>query len=390
MRRAIYAFIGILILVVIVALPTYIAFGQPGGKIATVTITAKGRHVAPGGGGGGGGGTPPPPPETKCAVGAFSTTGIITPAGLVSRPIVVASFDERLQLIIDTGIIALTRTGAPLNCISINKLGSATLPAGAYITALYDVSPDWATFSPPATLQYTYNQDELPQGVAEKTLVIASYDEPSGGWVKLASNVDTEANVITAKISRFNDFAVFGYQVGVPSPAAFQISSLSISPSEAYSGEVVAITILVVNTGGQADSYQLILKINGLVEATQEVTLDAGASQLVSFITKKGAGTYSVDINGATGAFDVKPLPAPPPPVQPFNWWLIVEIIAAMALVAELFYILRTQKAHGGITGTLSAEVKSVTSLAQGLRPKVTAVARSLRSKRKIKKGKKR
>jgi len=380
MRRAIYAFIAITILAVIGGFPAYLAMGQGGGGSQNVTITVTAKPVVsspPGGGGGGGGGE-----EGGCPVGQTSAAGKITAEGLVIKPIVVKSFDGRLRLIIDAGTVALTRYGACLTCIGINKMGSPSPPEGAYVIGvIYDVAPKGATLSPPATLEYSYSQNDLPQGVGEKTLVIAYYDEASGEWIKLDSVVDTEANTITAKISRLNDLAVFGYGVEAPPPAAFQISSLGVSPTEVEIGEAVDITILVANTGGQSGSYQVILKINGVAEADKEVILDAGASKRVSFTTsKEAAGSYSVDVNGVTGAFKVKQKPTPPfvpTPAKPNSWWLIAIIIAAAALAASLVYVFREKIEASGITGTLSIGTGKVTSLA----PKMMAAARSLLSK---------
>jgi hypothetical protein len=174
--------------------------------------------------------------------------------------------------------------------------------------------------------------------------------------------------------------------VEAPPPAAFQISSLGISPTEVEIGEAVDITILVTNTGGQSGSYQVILKINGVAEAAQEVILDAGASKRVSFTTsKEAAGSYSVDVNGVTGAFEVKQKPAAPfvpTPAKPNSWWLISAIIAAAALAALLTYLFLMQRKYGGATGILSLEMGKAVSLA----PKVAAAARSLLSKFKVKK----
>ena len=386
MRRAIYAFIAITILAVIGGFPAYLAMGQGGGGSQNVTITISAKPVVstpPSGGGGGGGGE-----EGGCPVGQTSAAGKITAEGLVLKTIVVKSFDGRLRLIIDAGTVALTRYGACLTCIGINKMGSPSPPEGAYVIGvIYDVAPKGATLSPPATLEYTYEPSAIPAGVDGQRLVIAYYDEASGEWIKLDSVVDTEANTITAKISRLNDLVVFGYGVEAPPPAAFQISSLSVSPTEVEIGEAVDITILVANTGGQSGSHQVILKINGVAEADKEVILDAGASKRVSFTTsKEAAGSYSVDVNGVTGAFEVKQKPAAPfvpTPAKPNSWWLIAIIIAAAALAASLVYIFREKIEASGITGTLSIGTGKVTSLA----PKVMAAARSLLSKFKVKKG---
>ncbi len=379
MRRVIYALIAIAILAFAGGFPAYLAFGQGGGgsgNTAVVTITATPEIVT----------TPPAPPsggsavpgEQGCPAGEVSATDRTTTQGLIIKTIVVESFDERFRLFIDEGIVARTFQGTPLGCIGIHKMeGSPSPPEDAYlIGALYDAVPDGATFSPPAILEYTYEPSAIPPEVNVQRLVIAYYDEASGKWVQLYSVVDTQARTITASISRFNDLAVFGYGVEAPPPAAFQVSSLTVSPTAVYSGEAVNITILVTNSGGQSASYQVILNINGVAETAKEVTLDAGASPEVSFTTAKGAaGIYSVDINGATGTFEVKPRPPVP---EPFNWWIVVGATAGAALAALLTYAFRAQKKHGGVRGVLAMEIGKAISVAPKLAPKAVAAIRSL------------
>ena len=296
---------------------------------------------------------------------------------MIIKTIVVESFDGRFQLTIDKGIVALTFYEAALGCVGIHKMeGSPSPPEDAYlIGVLYDAVPDRATFSPPATLEYSYEPSDIPPEVDMQRLVIAYYDEASGKWVQLHSVVDTQAHTITASISHFNDLAVFGYRAEAPPPAAFQVSSLTVSPTAVYTSEAVSITIQVTNSGGQSASYQVILKINGVAETAKEVTLDAGASTEVSFSTaKEAAGIYSVDINGAAGTFEVKL----PPVTKHFNWWIIVGATAGAALAALLTYAFRAQKKYGGVTGALSAEIGKVISLAPKLAPKVMKATRSL------------
>jgi hypothetical protein len=380
-RRAIYAFIAITILALAVGLPTYLAVGQGGGggKTATATVTITATPVVsppPGGGGGGGGGAPEV--EWTCPSGQTNTGGRITDEGLVTETIAVESFDGRFWLTIDVGTVALSRTGSRLGCIGILDMVSSPPPEDTYLIGfMYNAVPDGATFSPATTLRYSYDPTAIPAEVGVQSLVIARYDEASGGWINLYSIVDTEANTVTATISRFNDLAVFGYGVEAPPPAAFKISSLDISPTEVNIGETVNITALVTNTGGQSASYQVILKIDGVAKTSKEVILDAGASERVSFTALKGTvGTHSVDVNGATGTFEVKPILPPP---KPFNWWLIAIILAALTLVASLVFVFREKIGASGVTSTLS--VGKVTSLA----PKVMATIRSLLSK--VKKG---
>ena len=95
-------------------------------------------------------------------------------------------------------------------------------------------------------------------------------------------------------------------------PAAFTVSHLSVSPGEVYIGERVTISVLVTNIGGEDGSYEVTLKLNGVVEATREVTVNPGLSKEVTFTTTRDiAGTYLVDVDGLTGSFTVKEKPAP-------------------------------------------------------------------------------
>ncbi len=69
----------------------------------------------------------------------------------------------------------------------------------------------------------------------------------------------------------------------------------------------MTVSAVVANTGGSKGKYTVVLKINGVEEARKEVTLDAGASQKVSFsIAKSIAETYDVNINELAGSSVVK------------------------------------------------------------------------------------
>jgi hypothetical protein len=142
----------------------------------------------------------------------------------------------------------------------------------------------------------------------------------------------------------------------LPGVAAFTGSKLSISPGEVYIGETVAISVLITNTGDGAGSYGVTLKINGVVEATKDITLNAGASGEVAFTTAKDvAGSYSVEVDGLSSSFAVKEKPALPeeippeeaPPVKaPINWPLIGGIIAAVVVVGlGVFFWMRRKAA---------------------------------------------
>jgi len=132
-------------------------------------------------------------------------------------------------------------------------------------------------------------------------------------------------------------------------PAEFQVSDLSISPKEVKVGEAVTITFKITNIGGSEGTYTVVLKVDGRVEATQDVRLAAGASTHVTFKTTKGVvRTYHVEVNRQTGTFAVREVAALPPPPSPLELWLPyigVAIVATTILAAAALLIRRRKQA---------------------------------------------
>jgi hypothetical protein len=95
-------------------------------------------------------------------------------------------------------------------------------------------------------------------------------------------------------------------------PASFSYSNLTITPEEVMVDSPVTIEVRVTNTGELFGSGDVTLKIDEAEEATEKVTLEGGASQIVTFsITQSLAKTYSIDINGQSGTFVVNPYTLP-------------------------------------------------------------------------------
>ena len=90
-------------------------------------------------------------------------------------------------------------------------------------------------------------------------------------------------------------------------PAAFSISNLSITPDKVKQGESVAISAIVTNTGEVAGNYSVVLRIKGIAESIEEISLAPGKNQRVVFnITKDSAGFYPVALESLTGRFVVE------------------------------------------------------------------------------------
>lgn len=92
----------------------------------------------------------------------------------------------------------------------------------------------------------------------------------------------------------------------MPRPAQIQLQYLSINPQQATAGQPVTILTNVVNTGDEAGSYNVVLKINGQMEQSRMVSVGPQGTQPVKFtLTKAQPGTYTVNIDDQKRSFTV-------------------------------------------------------------------------------------
>ena len=271
----------------------YLPSSQVGGSV-TYSSSSGG-----GGGGGGGGGEVPEP-------GTNDVSDFVNNDGTFTETVTARSFDTKAKLIINEGTVGLDRYGRRLTQITMTLMEDQLAPPenSNIIGVIYDLGPDGTTFDPPITLTITYDASEIPENTIEDKLVIAMWDDKVGDWVSLPDNaVDTETNTITAAVSHFTAFTVLTH---IPQ-AIFIASELSITPAEVPVGEEVTISTLISNTGDLTGSHNVILRIDKVTTASKEVTLEAGANEKISFtVVKRAAGTYTVTIDGLSGAFVVK------------------------------------------------------------------------------------
>jgi len=325
------------ILALVLAITTSLWFALP-----AALCSAQGGYEVTGGGGGG------LPPHTSYT----NIGGELSYSGLLTEDVTAKSANKLCQLTIKEGTKPLKRTGYRLTSLIMTQMKEppAPPPNANIISSVYDLAPDGATFDQPATLTITYDPALIPEDVAPKNLVIAMWEEKSAGeWVNLVSTVDTVTNTISASVSHFTAFTV----IASTQPAAFETSYLTVVPGEVEPGEKVTIGVKVTNTGDLSGSYEVTLKIDKVAVATQDVTLEGGASQTVTFTTSKdAAGTYNVNVDDLSDTLTVKAAPAPPAPAPApappapapvpapvpaptaINWWLIGGIIAAVIIIS--------------------------------------------------------
>jgi len=262
----------------------------------------------------------------------------ITEEGELEETIDITSRDGEVRLCVDEGTVVLDSEGNWLEEITINRLSECPEPPeSAYVIgSAYDFEPDGATFDGSVELTICCDPEELPERVNEEELVIAYYHTDSEEWRLLASSVaDTAAHTVTASISHLTIFAIVGREEAGFDFANYSISSITVDP-----GESVTISVEATNSGGMEGRCIVTLLIDGVEEATHELTLGPGASDTVIFATtREAAGTYSVEIHGLTGEFTVKE--------DLFPWALVGGIMGGVVnllVVAAIVWYLVVRK----------------------------------------------
>jgi type IV pilus assembly protein PilA len=262
---------------------------------------------------------------------------------------------DRVHLFeMDEGTRTLDETDDIVTLIVIRKAETPPLPDNTVVVgSAYDFEPSGITFDKPVRLTLGYDIDELPEDAA--SIVLAYYNSETG-WTELEpeSGVVAGLGEITAPVDHFTVFAVLAKVSPAPPtpptpavPADFELSNLSIVPTlskiwepltfQIASGEEVTITVDVTNQGGQEDSFNAILNINGVKEGAKDVTLGPGQTQQIVFtLTDNEPGSYTVQIGDLRGEFIT---------LLWFNWWLTAGLAAALILLVWLaWYYSRKRK----------------------------------------------
>jgi hypothetical protein len=218
---------------------------------ASTTITMNGSYAiqanfqSTGGGGGGGGGGGATPTPTPTPTGPTPTpTPVVTPPpiptptpinisgnvtgnGTVTQTIVYSVLDGQAVLTIGTGTTALTATGGPLQSVAVVEVCLNIPQPQCVVGCAYDYTPNGATFSPAVTLTLKYDPGMVPSGVDASKLAIAYYNTATSKWVVVAGSVvDTVNHTVTAQVSHFTLFAVYGC-----APSATPTPTVTVGPT---------------------------------------------------------------------------------------------------------------------------------------------------------------
>jgi thioredoxin 1 len=155
--------------------------------------------------------------------------------GRIKTNVELSSADGKVSLSLKEGTIVMDKDGKPLELIHVAIDPTLPLPPeDAYIIeVVYDLKPEGATFDPPFKLTISYDPEELPEGVRESEVYIASYDESSGWDVWQYKKVDTKNHRVTTQVSYLAKHAILvpgELTSPTPSPAPSLTPDLASTP----------------------------------------------------------------------------------------------------------------------------------------------------------------
>ncbi len=110
--------------------------------------------------------------------------------------------------------------------------------------------------------------------------------------------------VTDGELTDFEDITIV---VTTPEEDSLSVNSLKVRPGKVAASKQVRISILATNSGPVTASFEVTLRINDVIEDNKLITLAAGITEEVKFVTSKNvAGVYVVDVNGLLGSFIVR------------------------------------------------------------------------------------
>jgi PKD repeat protein len=233
-------------------------------------------------------------------------------------------------------LIKITTVGSSPSAGNAKTIGP-TYEINAY-ASITDMVPAPIAISPLFTMTSAYDPGGLPENISE--VLLSYYPNRDQGWQPMGSEgVVAAIGEAQGTLSYFppETFLTKLAKTG----AKFEVSNLNISPAQIQPAQQATISVNVANTGGTSGDYIVELKINGVVESTKQITLDAGASQIESFtVARDVVGKYQIDIAGLKGELVVST-------PSKINWWFIGGLIAALILALAIWILMRWRRFSG-------------------------------------------
>jgi len=90
-------------------------------------------------------------------------------------------------------------------------------------------------------------------------------------------------------------------------PPKFEVTNLTLNPTEAKIGQTVTVSANVKNIGEAKGTYTAVLSIDGAEKDTRDITIAGGETKTVTFLVVKNAkGTYTIGIGELNQSLEIK------------------------------------------------------------------------------------
>ena len=119
----------------------------------------------------------------------------------------------------------MASNGGVVSSVSIVPVTTppATFTDISIVGLTYELGPAGATFNPAVTLTFVYSLTDIPIGVDEKKLVLATWDPDPEKWTELTGVVDPYSHTITMSVTHFSRYSILAHT----HPASFSMSDSS-------------------------------------------------------------------------------------------------------------------------------------------------------------------
>jgi hypothetical protein len=191
----------------------------------------------------------------------FTGTGEIqtSSGGKVLSDVVVDAGDGIAALTIYQGTDALDAEGDPVSSTGITPVNLSDSEEESeeefvYLDYAWRLTPDGATFDPPATLTMIFGEDEWPDLQEEEPVVLCQSND-TGEWEILPTTWDEEQYMVTARCDHFSIVALFSQPAEELQPPEVLEEVEEVPPDE------VQLEALVAEEGLQIPGYFIVIAV---------------------------------------------------------------------------------------------------------------------------------
>ena len=223
------------------------------------------------------------------------------------------------------------------------------LPANSEgMAEVWQIEAGGIQFSQPIQVTLSYDEVIIPTGFTENDIIMITDD--GDGWQPVSNqSTDAAENLVTAMVTHFSYFALIVYTT----PADIGVRDLEVNPSILRAGEIVTVSVRLINQGDAGGEYAFSIQIEGGEEQRFSVAVDGRQSQIVTVSTARfEEGVYRVKagdlertftVVGDTGALS----PLTPPEARSFNYRPLIIGLAALVILFVGYLLYRRRRGGG-------------------------------------------